>query len=123
MDDVIKKIASLGLSGVILVITLASRGLAVYLAIPIAIAMFGGPFGIIGGITVIGLITLVSDALARFGIDAILSGVYAERRKNEPSASLLSEIDTLAISDDLKHKLKAEIQLYSEFKALKTSDG
>lgn len=66
--------------------------------------------------------TLVGDALAGFGVDAILSGVYAERRKNEPSASLISEIDNLPISDQLKHKLKAEIQVSSEFKAIKTAD-
>lgn len=51
-----------------------------------------------------------------------LSGVYAERRKNEPSASLLSEIDNLPISNQLKRRLKAEIQVYSEFKAIKTAD-
>lgn len=122
MDDVVKRIASLGLPGVIFVITLATRGVATFLAIPLAVAAFGGPFGIIGGITVLGLVTLVGDALAGFGIDAILSGVYAERRKNEPSASLLSEIDNLPISDQLKYRLKAEIQVSSEFKAIKTAD-
>lgn len=122
MDDVVKRIAGLGLAGVLFVITLATRGVATYLAIPIAIAAWGGPFGIIGGITVLGLTTLVGDALAGFGIDAILSAVYAERRKNEPSASLISEIDNLPISDQLKHRLKAEIQVSSEFKAIKTAD-
>lgn len=122
MDDVVKKIASLGLPGVIFVITLTTRGLSTFLAIPIAVAVLGGPFGIIGGLTVLGLTTLVGDALAAFGIDAILSGVYAERRKNEPSASLISEIDNLAISDQLKRRLKAEIQVSSEFKAIKTAD-
>lgn len=123
MDDVVKRIASLGLNGVIFVIALATRGVATFLAIPIVVAAFGGPFGIIGGITVLGLTTLVGDALAGFGIDAILSGVYAERRKTEPSASLMSEIDNLPIiSDQLKRRLKAEIQVSSEFKAIKTAD-
>ncbi len=49
MDNVVKTIAGLGLAGVLFVITLATRGVATYLAIPIAIAALGGPFGIIGG--------------------------------------------------------------------------
>lgn len=122
MDEVIKKIASLGLPGVIFVITLGTRGVATFLAVPIAIALLGGPFGVIGGITVLGLATLVSDAIAGFGLDAILSSVYKERRKTEPSASLVSEIDNLFISDELKYKLKAEVQTSSQFKAIKTSD-
>lgn len=55
MDEVVKKVAALGLPGVILVVTMAVTGLTGAAAITAALAALGGPFGMLGGITVLGM--------------------------------------------------------------------
>ena len=106
MDEVVKKVAALGLPGVILVVTMAITGLTGAAAITAALAALGGPFGMLGGITVLGITGLIADALAKYGIDGVLTGVYLERRHNETPEKLIKEINGLPISDDLKRKLR-----------------
>jgi hypothetical protein len=110
MDQVVEKIIALGLPGVILLITMAATGVEATFAVPLALTILGGPFGMLGGLTVLGIIALIGDALSRFGVEAILSKVYLERRKTEPITGLFREIDSLPISDDLKRKLKDEVE-------------
>ncbi|MDJ0728716.1 MAG: hypothetical protein QNJ33_01870 [Crocosphaera sp.] len=106
MDEVVKKLSSLGLPGIILVITMAaSGGIGGSYALVAAIATLGGPFGLVGGLTVLGLMTIIGEVLAEFGIEAILANVYTERSKTESVQALLKEIKDLPISDDLKLKL------------------
>ncbi|MEA5549977.1 hypothetical protein VB713_03100 [Anabaena cylindrica UHCC 0172] len=106
MDEVVRKVAALGLPGVLLVVTMATTGLVGAAAITTALATLGGPFGMLGGIGLLGIAALVSDALGKYGIEAILIAVYNERRKQESIEKLCREIDGLAISSDLKRKLK-----------------
>lgn len=110
MDQVVEKIVALGLPGVILLITMAATGLEATLAVPFALAILGGPFGMLGGLTFLGITALIGDSLSRYGVEAILSKVYLERRKTEPITGLFREIDSLPISDELKLKLKDEIE-------------
>lgn len=106
MDEIVKKISSLGLPGVILVITMAaSGGVGGSYALVGAIATLGGPFGIVGGLSVLGLMTILGDKLAEYGIESVLASIYAERSKTEPVEALLKEIRNLPISADIKLKL------------------
>ncbi|MDZ8031163.1 MAG: hypothetical protein RMY64_07190 [Nostoc sp. DedQUE08] len=109
MDEVVKKIAALGLPGILLVIAISATGLAGGYGVVAALAGLGGPFGIIGGLGVLGLTTLVGEAIAGFGIEAVLKNIYAERRKTESVRYLLKEIKDLPITEDLKLKLKNEL--------------
>lgn len=106
MDDAVRKIAALGLPGVLLVIAMATTGFAGAAAITTALAALGGPFGMIGGIGLLGITALVTDALAKVGIEGVLRQVYCERRKVESRDRLLEEIQGLLISDDLKRLLR-----------------
>ena len=110
MDEVVKKLAGLGLPGIILVILTATSG-GSSAAVAAALTAVGGPFGILGGIALLGLITVVGDAIAGFGIEAILKAVYTERSKTESISFLLREIKDLPITEELKLKLKNEIIL------------
>ncbi|MDJ0598428.1 MAG: hypothetical protein QNJ37_06275 [Crocosphaera sp.] len=106
MDEIVKKISSLGLPGVILVVmTATSGGMGGSYALVGAIAALGGPFGIVGGLTVLGLMTIIGETLADYGIEAVLGNIYKERSKNESVQALLKEIRDLPLSDDLKLKL------------------
>ncbi|BAZ23306.1 hypothetical protein NIES4073_41940 [Kalymmatonema gypsitolerans NIES-4073] len=109
MDEVVKKIAALGLPGILLVIAVSASGLAGGYGVVAALAGLGGPFGIIGGLGVLGLTTLVGEALAGYGIEAVLKNIYTERRKTESVRYLLKEIKDLPITEDLKLKLKNEL--------------
>ena len=105
MDEIVKKLAGLGLPGVILVVlTVTSGGSSA--AVAAALTVLGGPFGIVGGIALLGLITAVGDAVAGYGLEAILKGIYTERSKTESIRVLLKEIGDLPITDELKLKLK-----------------
>jgi hypothetical protein len=107
MDEVVKKVASLGLPGVILVVMMATTGLTGTVALPVALAVLGGPFGMMGGLAVLGIVTLIGDGLAGYGIETLLSKIYSERSKNEALGGILREIDGLPISDELKDKVKS----------------
>lgn len=106
MDEVIRKVVALGLPGVLLAIAIATTGLAGGAALTTALALLGGPFGMLGGIALLGIGGLVADAVAKVGIDNFLVAVYSERRKNEPHEKLLYEIRNLPISNDLKNTLE-----------------
>lgn len=108
MDEIVKKLAGLGLPGVILVILTAAAG-GSSAAVGAAITAVGGPFGILGGIALLGLISVVGDAIAGYGVEAILKAVYEERSKTHSLRFLLKEIKDLPISDELKLKLKNHI--------------
>jgi hypothetical protein len=109
MDEVVKKLASLGLPGAMLVIIIATTGLEGNVVVPIVLATLGGPFGMMGGLAVLGIVTLVTENLAGYGIEKLLTAVYTERNKNEALGGILREINGLPISDELKAKLKDNI--------------
>ncbi|OUL19928.1 hypothetical protein [Nostoc sp. 106C] len=110
MDEVVKKVAALGLPGVILVITMAATGFTGAAAITAALAFLGGPAGMLGGIAVLGLTGLITDALAKVSLEDLLTGVYCQRRQTEPHGKLLDEIDSLSLFDgDMKDRLKTTV--------------
>ncbi|MEO1376909.1 MAG: hypothetical protein AAFW70_21965 [Cyanobacteria bacterium J06635_10] len=109
MDEVVRKVASLGLPGIILLITMATTGFTGAAAITAALALLG-PGGMIGGIAFLGVIGVASDALTKYGLSAILKGVYLERKqKGDSIQSLSTEINGLPISNDLKRELKEAV--------------
>ncbi|MBD2517734.1 hypothetical protein H6G93_22700 [Nostoc sp. FACHB-973] len=108
MDEIVKKLAGLGLPGIFIVILAATSG-GSSAAVAAAITALGGPFGIVGGIALLGLVTVVGDTIAGYGIEAILKAVYTERSKTESLRFLLKEIKDLPISEELKLRLKNEL--------------
>lgn len=111
MDEIAKKIASLGLPGIFLVIAASSAGgMGGTAGIVTAIAGLGGPFGIIGGLGVLGLMTAIGDVLAGYGLEALLLTVYGERKKSESVHILLKELKDIPISDHLKLKVKSLLE-------------
>jgi hypothetical protein len=109
MDEVVRKLAGIGLPVVVLLIAMASTGLAGAAAITAALAMLG-PGGMVGGIVLLGVIGLASDALSKYGLTELLNGIYEERRsRGEALHNLCREIDGLPISRELKLVIKEHI--------------
>ena len=109
MDEIAKKLAGLGLPGIILVV-LAVASAGSNAAIVAALTVAGGPLGILGGICLLGLVGVVGDTVGAYGIEAILKAVYSERTKNESIRALVKEINDLPISDELKTKLTTHVE-------------
>ena len=109
MDEIAKKLAGLGLPGIILVV-LAVASAGSNAAIVAALTAAGGPLGILGGICLLGLVGVVGDTVGAYGIEAILKAVYSERTKNESIRALVKEINDLPISDELKTKLTTHVE-------------
>lgn len=109
MDEVVRKVAALGLPGVLLAIAMGATGLTGGAAIAAGLALLGGPSGMLGGIGVLGITGLIADYLANDSIDRLLSEVYQLRARTERTGELLRELDNLPLSDELKSRLKWEV--------------
>ena len=110
MDELIRKVAALGLPAVILAIVMASTGLAGAAAITSALAILGGSAGMFGGMVVLGTSGILADILAKFGIELALMRIYEIRSEKENVEKLCQEIDNLPyISNELKQKVKTLI--------------
>ncbi|BAY78305.1 hypothetical protein NIES25_47760 [Nostoc linckia NIES-25] len=108
MDEIVKKIAGLGLPGILFAIATASSGGSV-VAVVTLLSSLGGPLGLLGGLGLLGLVGIVGEYIAGFGIENILKLIYSERIKTESVKFLLKEIQDLPITDELKLKLKHHI--------------
>ncbi|WP_354635142.1 hypothetical protein [Planktothricoides raciborskii] len=107
MDKFVDKIAALGVPGLVLVVAMAVTGWTGAAAITTALAMLGGPFGMLGGITVLGILGLISKGLAEFGFETIFKGVVEKlKKKGKSQADIETEIDSYPISNTLKLKIK-----------------
>ena len=110
MDEFVRKAAALGLPAIMLVIVMATTGLAGAAAITAALAALGGPAGMLGGIALLGIIGLATETLSKYGLESVLIGIYRQRLQNGNSkSSLCGEIRNLPISGELKRALKENL--------------
>jgi hypothetical protein len=93
---VVEGLVALGVPGLVLLIAVATSGFAGAAALTTALAALGGPFGMVGGIGVLLLLTLVSKALTRYGLpkltQAVIRGLMA---RGESSASIREKFESL----------------------------
>ncbi|KAB0243214.1 hypothetical protein EZJ55_11830 [Microcystis aeruginosa EAWAG127a] len=101
LDNIIKKVAGAYLASAII-------------AVIVLILTLGQPFVVFLSIGAMGLVTVLGDAIAEYGIEAVLNSFYTERSKKESLETLLAEIDTLPLTDDLKLKTKKHLTEYQE---------
>lgn len=107
MDEFARKAASIGLPAVLLLVVMATTGLFGAAAITSALAMLGGPAGMLGGIAMLGIVGLAADMLSKFGLEALLLAIYEQRAHNgESRSNLCNEIQGLPISEDLRRALR-----------------
>lgn len=105
MDKLVSKVAALGVPGLVLVVAIGATGFAGGAAITTALAALG-PGGMIGGIATLGVIGLISEGIAKFGMDAVFSSVVKELyRRGETKESIKEKITRYPVSKDLKRKL------------------
>jgi uncharacterized membrane protein len=110
LDEIARRIASLGLPAVIFAVACsiaAGMGLAGGAVITTALAMLGGPFGMVVGLGVLGVSTIIGDAVATYGIEELLVAVYNiyHRSNGRPCSELIREINSLWLSDELRRRI------------------
>jgi hypothetical protein len=107
MDQIVNKIAALGVPGLVLLVVMAISGWSGAVAITTALALLGGPFGMLGGIAVLGVLALISQGLADYGLERIFQAVVDELvRKGKSKDAIAKEISSYPISLELKLKIK-----------------
>lgn len=110
MDKVVKSIVALGIPGIILLCIISANGLMGAAAITSALALLGGPLGMLGGIGAIGIAILISRGIATYGFDAIAINVLEELySKGTTKQEILDKINSYPFSGDLKRKLREKL--------------
>jgi len=113
LDSTVQKIVALGVPGLILVVVMGMTGYAGAVAITVALATLGGPFGMLGGIAVLGVLTLISNAIAQYGIDALAKAVIDSlKKKGLSDDDIWQQVDSIPrviLSKRIKLKCKSYI--------------
>lgn len=104
MDELVKKIAALGVPGLVLLILMSVSGASGAAALTAALSMLG-PFGMIGGIAVLGIISVSSDKITEFGIEKVANAVVKEQLKTKNINELLDKVNKYPISKGMKLKI------------------
>lgn len=111
MDKIVDKIAAFGVPGLILLLAMNFVGFAGAAAITTALALLGGPLGMLGGIAMLGLLGLIAKGISNFGFERIYRGVVTKMKEDgKTQDDILRAIEKLPISSTLKAKLKAYIR-------------
>lgn len=106
MDQIANKIAALGVPGLILLVVMSISGWAGAAALTASLAFLGGPFGMLGGIAILGVLGLISKGLADFGFEAIFKATVKRLRSDGKSIKdIEKEINSYPISRELKLKI------------------
>jgi len=110
-NQLISSIAGLGAPGLVLLLVMSSTGFAGAAALTTALAALGGPLGMMGGIAVLGVLSMMSKGLAAYGLDAIFNAVIDELRKRGASREqILDTIMSYPIPGHIKKQLKGRIE-------------
>ena len=113
LDRLVTRLVALGIPGLVLILVISTTGLAGGAAIVAALAVLGGPFGMWGGIALLGLLVLISQALAEYGFERLFVAVLKGLRQNgHTKEQILKAIDSYPISIGLKLKLRAYIEQF-----------
>ena len=105
MDQMIKKIAALGVPGLVFMVAIELTGLVGAPALTCALAALG-PGGMVGGVMTLCFIGVIADGIAEYGFDAIARGVLRELYcKGESKESIKAKVRRYQVSCKLKDHL------------------
>ncbi|MEG4306561.1 endonuclease/exonuclease/phosphatase family protein [Microcoleus sp. D3_18a_C4] len=106
MDSIIRNIITIGLPTLMLLIARVATGKTGDAATWSALRKVGGSFGMLIGLGVLVFVGFVANYFSYFVVDSLLVRYYQKRRVLEQPEQLVTEIDKLPITNDLKIKLK-----------------
>src|SRR5437588_10369307 len=107
LDKIVALLVGFGIPGLVLLVAVATAGVAGGAAVVVALAVLGGPLGMLGGIALLGVLLVISKALTEYGLEVILRRLLAGlKQKGHSKADILKTIDSYPISRGLKAKLR-----------------
>ena len=107
IDEVVERIAGLGVPGLVLLVAMAGSPWYGGAAIVSGLAALGGPFGMLGGIGTIVLSGFIAAVISKFGFERIFKRVLKKlKEQGKTKEEILREIDRYPIADGLKLKLR-----------------
>ena len=111
IDKVAERIAGFGIPGLVLLVAMSVSGWAGGAAIVAALATLGGPFGMLGGIALLGVLVFIASAIPKFGFWEIFKRVLNNlKEQGKTTEEILQEIDRYPIANELKLKLRNYIE-------------
>ncbi|MYB93401.1 hypothetical protein F4054_17985 [Candidatus Poribacteria bacterium] len=109
-------IAGFGVPGLVLVILITYSPWVGAAAITSSLAALG-PFGMLSGIAMLGVLAFISRALTKFGFEKVLSAVLVKLKEDGKTCEdIQEEINAYPISDELKQKIEEFIEEFYEGK-------
>lgn len=119
LDELVSKLAAIGIPALVLMLTMASTGLAGAAAMTASLALLG-PGGMIGGIITLLAGGVLAEVLVKFGTETVISLVIAKMYKDgKTQEEIESQILKFHISKSLKLKL---IDKFRELQPDKVND-
>ena len=110
MDKVLDKIAALGVPGLVLLVAMATSGYVGAAALTSALAMLGFGTGMVGGIAVLGVLALITQALAVLGLKESFRGVVERLKRQGISVDEIKRrINRWPLSRTLREELKQDL--------------
>jgi hypothetical protein len=110
MDELANKVAGLGVAGLVLVGLVATSSYAGAVAITTSLAFLGGPFGMIGGVAALTLITAISSMIAKVGVETLAKAVVKQLKDSGRSeSSIIQEINDFPM---ITQGLRAQLREY-----------
>lgn len=104
MDEIIKKLAALGVPGIVLLTAMSATGYAGGAAMTSALAALG-PFGMAGGIVMLGSIALLSDKITEIGFEKVTIMVIKEQLKTLSKSEMKNKVKKMPITKGMKLKV------------------
>ena len=105
-DDVVTKIAGLGVPGLVFIVAMALNPFSGGAAIVTALAALGGPFGMLVGIGTVVVLGFIAASISEFGFEEIFKRVLKKlKEEGKTKEEIQKEIDSYHISKKLKLKL------------------
>ncbi len=104
MDEIIKKLAALGVPGIVLLTAMSATRYAGGAAMTSALAALG-PFGMAGGIVMLGSIALLSDKITEIGFEKVTIMVIKEQLKTISKSEMKNKVKKMPITKGMKLKV------------------
>ncbi len=105
LDELVSKLAAIGFPALVLMLTMATTGLAGAAAMTASLAMLG-PGGMLGGIITLLAGGVLAEVLAKYGTERVITRVIEKMYNNgKTREEIEGQINKMLISKNLKMKL------------------
>ncbi len=109
-DELIARISQLGIPALVLVLAVEITGVVGAAAVVEGLALLGGPWGVIGGLGVLGVLVVISKGIGRYGFKAVFEGVLKNLyKKGHSRDEILKKVDGYKITQRMKNSLRKYI--------------